>query len=190
GEKMRFLARNLLVGLIWLGGIILSFWLAKHFLGLDFQELINDHADEPVIVYLIFMTSEVIFGIIPPEIFMVWASGSGDIAPYPLLMALLAGISYLAGISGYFIGRGLHPTRFYHWLDSRILRSYTPVLRRYGYFLIIVAALTPIPFSAICMLVGAIEYPFGRFLAFSSVRILRFTAYAWIMHEVSHLWFL
>lgn len=189
-ERVLFLLKNLLAGFVWLLVIILAFYLAKNHLGIDFQALINKYADKPLLVYFIFLVSEVVFGIIPPEAFMVWASGSGDVAPYPILMALFAIISYLAGITGYFIGRRLHATRFYNFLERRILKSYTAVLKRYGGFLIIVAALTPIPFSAICMLVGAIEYPFGRFLAFSSFRFLRFTAYAWLMHHLSDLWFL
>ncbi|MBE0641237.1 MAG: VTT domain-containing protein [Bacteroidales bacterium] len=189
-ERILFLLRNLMAGLLWLGGIILIFWLSRHFLGLDFQHLINQHADEPLFVFGTFLVSEVVFGIIPPEIFMVWAAGSEDLAPYPVLMLMLASISYFSGISGYLIGHRLHPTRFYRWLDRRILGKYLPVLKRYGSFLIIVAALTPIPFSAICMLVGAIEYPFRKFLAYASFRILRFTLYAWVMQQVSLSWFL
>jgi membrane protein DedA with SNARE-associated domain len=189
-ERLHFLLRNLLIGVIWLGGIILVFWFARNFLNLDFQHLIDQHADEPIFVLGTFLVSEVVFGIIPPEIFMVWAAGSGQVAPYPVLMLVLASISYLSGITGYLIGHRLHPTRFYRFLEMRILGKYLPVLKRYGSFLIIVAALTPIPFSAICMLVGAIEYPFRKFLAFASFRILRFTLYAWIMQEVSLSWFL
>lgn len=192
GERKRrtyFLIKNLLNGLAWLFGIILFFYTIQFFFDLDFQSLITRYADRPLLVFLIFLVSEVIFGIIPPEVFMIWAAGSADIAPYPWLMAGLAIISYTAGILGYNIGRMLHNTRFYDFLERRLLKNYIPGLRKYGYFLIIVAALTPIPFSAICMLVGAIQYPFKRFLLFAAFRFLRFTAYAWIMLHVSHYWF-
>jgi len=187
--RTRFLLKNMLTGLIWLAGIILLFYYFKQITGVDFQALIDKHADRPMLILSIFLLSEVVFGIIPPEIFMIWAAGSEDFASYPLIMAMLASISYAAGIVGYFFGRHLHGSRAYAYLERGILRSYIPVLKRYGFFLIIVAALTPVPFSAICILVGAVQYPMQRFLLFSSFRFLRFTAYAWIIHHVSGIWF-
>lgn len=188
-RKAIFLIKNLLSGIIWLVGIILVFYFLKRMLGLDFEALIEQYADQPWLVYLIFLASEIIFGIIPPELFMIWAAGSSAIAPYFILMLLLATTSYLAGILGYLIGRSLHKTKFYLLLEKYILKSYVEVLKKYGYYLIIVAALTPIPFSAICMLVGAVEFPFNKFLAFAAFRFLRFTVYAWLILHVSNFWF-
>lgn len=188
-QRTRFLIRNLVNGLGWLAGIILFFYGIQHFLDLDFEKLIEQYADRPMLVYGIFLVSEVVFGIIPPEVFMIWAAGSSEIASYPVLMAVLAIMSYSAGVIGYFIGRWIRKTKFYHFLEEKALKRYIPGLRRYGYFLIIVASLTPIPFSAVCMLVGAIKYPLHRFLIFAAFRFLRFTAYAWVMLHVSHTWF-
>jgi membrane protein DedA with SNARE-associated domain len=187
--KSGFLLRNLLSGFAWLAMIILFFFLIQAFFDVDFVHLIEKYADKPLMVFLIFLASEVIFGIIPPEVFMIWAAGSSGIASYPFLMVLLAIISYSAGIIGYFLGQRFHKTRAYRKLAVKTLRRYPEVLRRYGGFLIIVASLTPLPFSAICMLVGAIEFPFRKFLAYAAFRFLRFTAHAWLMHHVSHTWF-
>lgn len=187
--KSAFFLRNLLSGLAWLAAVILFFFSIQAIFDLNFINLIERYADNPLMVFLIFLISEVVFGIIPPEVFMIWAAGSGSVASYPLLMLMLAVISYLAGITGYYIGQRFHKTKAYQWLETRALKQYTDVLRRYGGFLVIVAALTPIPFSAICMLVGAIEFPFRKFLAYAAFRFLRFTAYAWLMHHVSHTWF-
>lgn len=189
-EKRRFLLLNLIKGFLWFAGIIGLMAFVQISLNIDYQVLIDQLADRIGLVLLVFILSEVVFGIIPPEIFMLWAAGSSGNISYPVMMGILGALSYGAGVSGYFIGRALSHTRFYLWLHKNVLQKQTHNLRRYGFFLLIVAALTPIPYSAICMLMGAIGYPKGQFLIFAAFRFLRFTIFAWIMLEISNLWFL
>jgi membrane protein DedA with SNARE-associated domain len=146
--------------------------------------------DKPALVYLVYTVSEVVFGIIPPELFMLWASGAPSGISYEVHIILFAIISYLAGIIGFLFGGYFNGTRLYKLIEARILYKHIDTLRKYGYFLLIVAALTPVPFSAVCMLMGAVNYNTGRFLLFSAFRFLKFAAYATVIFHTASMWFL
>ncbi|MEL7003656.1 MAG: VTT domain-containing protein, partial [Bacteroidota bacterium] len=79
----------------------------------------------------------------------------------------------------------MHKIKFLRNIFNQYIRRYKNVLNRYGGFLIFVGAVTPIPFSAICMLVGATGYPFPKFLLMGSARILRFVVYAFVIYQAN-----
>lgn len=182
-----FLFRNLFKGLIWLTIIIALFILYKKFVHVDYLSWLTPVYDNPVIVYFIFLISEIAVGIIPPEIFMIWALRYGNLSGYIAIIAILAVTSYLAGIIGYFIGRYLNTTILYRFFRRKFLGKSEKLLNIYGLYLIIVAAITPVPFSGVAMLVGSVCYPFRKYVLFSLTRFLRFTAYSWIIWEVNTL---
>ena len=92
-------------------------------------------------------------------------------------------ISYVAGVFGYWFGAYLNTTRIYRLVKKRIFGKFEKHFYKYGGFLVIVAAVTPIPFSGICMLVGSLRYPFNKFLLFAMARFVRFTVYAAIIWQ-------
>jgi membrane protein YqaA with SNARE-associated domain len=134
---------------------------------------------------LIFSISEVIIGIIPPEFFMIWSLRSGVLNTYIYYIIILTVISYLAGVTAYFFGRYLHNTRLYKFLHERYLQKSEALLHKFGPYLIVVAALTPVPFSGVAMLVGAIHYPINRYIYFSLTRFLKFALTAYIIWEAN-----
>ncbi len=184
-EKTRFLLSNLLKGFIWLMGIIAIFILFKKYVDQEFLVKLERITGNTFLVYLVFFTSELFFGIIPPELFMIWGLGRGTLLDYANIIAVLSVISYFSGFSGFLFGRFLNTTRFYKFVRVRYLRRYERKLNNYGLYLIIVASLTPVPYSAICMLVGAVKYPVDRFLLFSLFRFLRFAAYSAFIWEAN-----
>ncbi len=186
-EKIRYLASNLARGMAWLLVLLLVFIFLKKNLDSSSLAPLEPFLDRPALVYLIYSLSEFAFGIIPPELFMIWALRSGSLASYVSLVASFAAISYLAGIAGYWIGYFLQTTRIFRYLRRKRLKKYEERLRRFGSFLLVVAALTPVPFSAICMLVGSGRYPFGKFLGVALTRFLRFGLYAWFVWEANML---
>lgn len=186
-RKGRFLFRNLGKGLLWLFGLVVIFVLFNRYVPIDEDSFIYKLYDQPLLVYLIFATSEIIVGIIPPEIFMMWALKSTSIQFYVVDVILLSIISYLAGILGFFIGKWFHNSRIYSFIHGNYLYQYERFLRKYGGFLIVVAAATPLPFSGICILVGSVQYRFRKFLLFASVRFLRFALYAYIIWQANAL---
>ncbi|MEQ8561666.1 MAG: hypothetical protein RID18_09180, partial [Cytophagales bacterium] len=72
-EAFKFFTKNLLQGIVWFALILLVLWLGAKYLPDDIKNWLTPLRERPFLVYSIFFASEVIFGIIPPEIFMVWA---------------------------------------------------------------------------------------------------------------------
>ena len=128
----------------------------------------------PVGLVGLFFFSEVSFGFITPELLIVWAD---ETLKPNWMLALLATLSYTAGIVSYFIGRFWSTRKI---VRERILeRNATTMdqLRRFGGLLIILAALTPLPYPIVCQLSGMNKYPFKYFVWITLVRFLRFGLY-------------
>ena len=58
-------------------------------------------------------------------------------------------------------------------------------LEMFGIYLILIAALTPLPFSAVCILIGSVRYSFGRFALLATSRFIRFGIYALVFWEAN-----
>lgn len=180
--RSRFLFKNLLKGLLWFAVIITAFILVEDYLQENFQETIESIYDEPVPLFGIFFASEVVFGLIPPEFFMmVWTLHDITVASYIVNLVVLTVLSYVAGIIGYWIGSRFSKTAVYQRLHERYLSQYDRNLQRYGGYLVFVGAVTPVPFSATCMLAGSINYNFREFLLICITRVLRFAVYGWMV---------
>ncbi|WP_420317416.1 VTT domain-containing protein [Ekhidna sp.] len=186
-DKRRFLIRNLLRGFLWLAVIVIAFIYARKNYDFSMETVLGPVYDRPTIVYLIFLASEVIFGIIPPEFFMIWSLRGEDLLLYVNNIIALSAISYVAGIIGFGIGAYLKNTRFYRIMKIRVFGKFEKHLNNYGGFLVVVAALTPLPFSGIAMLVGSVHYSFKKYLWFSLFRFLRFLAYGIVIWEANIL---
>ena len=122
----------------------------------------------------LFFFSEVSFGFITPELLIVWA----DETLHPRwTLILLALLSYVAGIASYFLGQ--------YWATRKVVKerflerhkNTMEQLRRFGGLLIILAALTPLPYPIVCQLSGLNKYPFKYFVWITLVRFLRFGLY-------------
>ncbi len=177
--RSRFLLVNLLKGFGILALIVVGYVILQQYAGFDdFMEHIGQW---PIMVYTVFILSEVIFGIIPPELFMIWSVKNGLFESYYLNITLLATISFAAGVLGYFLGSFLQ--RKLPQFFSRYILRYKNTLNKSGGLLILVGAITPIPFSAICMLVGSTNYSFSRFLLIASARFVRFALYSFTIYQ-------
>lgn len=186
-ERTKFLLRNLLKGILWLTILVTAYILAKKYLNFNLEEWLGPLYDSPVLIFSIFLGSEIIFGIIPPELFMFWALRNEDLIVYLGNIVALSIMSYIAGVTGYYIGSYFNTTKIYRLLRRNYLGRYERLFNQYGGFLVIVASLTPLPFSAICMLVGAVKYNFRKFVWFSLFRFLRFLVYSIIIWEANVL---
>jgi len=128
----------------------------------------------PMGVVSLFFISEVSIGFISPELLIVWAD---ETANPRWTLILLATLSYGAGIASYFLGR--------YWATRKVVRerflerhkNTMEQLRRFGGLLIILAALTPLPYPIVCQLCGMNKYPFKYFVWITLVRFLRFGLY-------------
>lgn len=186
-DRVKFLTKNLIKGLLWFAILLVLYVVFKDRISFHPESLIGKVSESPIAIYSIFLVSEVVFGIIPPELFMAWAAQSGDPVIYITYVLLLAIISYGAGVFGFLIGRLVNKAVLYRYARRKFFKQYELVLNKYGGFLIFVAALTPLPFSLICMLVGSAEYRFSTFLLISLTRFLRFGFYSYILWEAGSI---
>ena len=129
----------------------------------------------PINILLVFLASETLLGLVPPEIFIAWSNKM----PNPILyLSLIATMSYLGGIFSYFIGKWLLTIpRIFNYMETK-MKKHLRHIRKWGGFLIVVGALLPIPYSMTSMAAGMIHYRFTSFLLFGLLRYLRFYLYA------------
>jgi membrane protein YqaA with SNARE-associated domain len=183
-----FLLRNLLKGLLWFALIITVYILLEGYIEETLSQHMKTLAGRELLLFSIFTTSEIVFGIIPPEIFMILWQHQGDLVQYIINLSILTVISYGAGVLGYYIGITFTKTAFFRKIRDRYLVQYEYSLRKYGLYLVLVGAVTPIPFSAMCMLAGSVRLPFKTFLLVCISRVLRFAVYGWMVWSFPN-WF-
>lgn len=182
-SRSRFLWRNLIRGLVWFAVILAAYIIARKILiaeemAFD-QKDINNIGDRLPLLFGIFTVSEIVFGIIPPEFFMLIWQSKGVLSEYVMNLTYLTIISYAAGVIGYYIGHFFSRTPLYERISQRYLQQYDRKLRIYGLYLVLVGAVTPLPFSATCMLAGSVHTPIDKFLLVCIARIIRFAGYGW-----------
>lgn len=185
GEKTKFFFRNLIKGLAWFALLILVFILFRKYVDPDYEKLLEPVFNNNLLIFSIYCISEVVIGIIPPELFMMWALRTGNLIDFSLLILLFAVISYAAGFVGYMFGNYLSSTILFRFIRKKYLGKYQVLFKKYGAFLILVAALTPVPYSAISMLVGSFHYPMKKYLFWALSRFIKFAVYATIIWEAN-----
>ncbi len=186
--KMNFLIKNGLNGLVWLAVILIAyFFFDKIVISKNPDAWVENFYARPMIIYLIYFASEFFFGIIPPELFMIWAINKANTANYFLHLGFFAIISYGLGYITFLIGQFLYKRVTFRYIRIRFLKRSWPQLRKYGIFLIVVAALTPLPWSAVCLLVGSAGYPSTRFLRYALFRLLRYALYGYIIFQTHQI---
>lgn len=186
-EKYQFLLRNLVKGIAWLAVLLLLFVYFKDNIIFQADSGLMKYGNSPITVFTIYSISEIVVGIIPPELFMMWSLELAEYRNYIADLALLAIISYTAGTLSYLFGRYFNGTVIYRYIRKKYLRKYEEKFNQYGGFLLIVAAVTPLPYSAICALVGSVKYPFRKFFLITLFRFARFGVYGFLVWQASQV---
>ncbi|MFH4965393.1 VTT domain-containing protein [Gaetbulibacter sp. M235] len=132
-------------------------------------------------VLTFFFVSEILLGLVPPEIFIAWA-GKLD-SPW-LYLSILAVLSYLGGLCSYWIGIGITKIPRVHIYLEKKMEKQLKNSKKWGGFLIIVGALLPLPFSISCMAAGIIAFPFKNVMLYGSLRLVRFLIYGLVIFHV------
>lgn len=169
------------------GGIVLVIFaailLVLEIFFLDFNSLLKTFVEtySPEIIFSFFLLSETVLGLVPPEIFIAWASKSAT--PWFYLF-ILASMSYLGGIIAYYIGNRLFliPAVKYH-IENKIARHITN-LRKWGGLFVFIGAMLPIPHSVVSLACGLIKYNFRYYLLWALFRYLRFALYALVIFQI------
>jgi membrane protein YqaA with SNARE-associated domain len=132
-------------------------------------------------LFITFFASETILGLVPPEIFIAWSKKTSE----PIFnLSILATLSYLGGISAYYIGKAsLKIDAVSEYLEVKMAKHLKNT-KKWGSFLILVGALLPLPFAISCLTAGMIKYPVKNVIVFGLFRFLRFAIYAWAIFSV------
>ncbi len=135
----------------------------------------------PLVIFSIFLVSESLLGLLPPEIFIAWASKSD----YSILfLFLLATISYIGGIISYFIGSRLFLIpAVKDYIEVKIAKHIVN-LRKWGGIFVFLGAVSPLPHSIVSMACGLIKFSFKHYLLWSLFRYVRFLVYALVIFQV------
>ena len=178
-----FLIKNSIkigIGLILLVGILYFVKSLIPDFDNSFEALLEKFDTLPVLIF--FTVSEsVLLGIIPPDLFIVWAQKFE--LPY-LMVFFLGCLSYLGGVISYGIGNKIgHLPKVDNWLKKKFVEHFEKI-RKWGGVLIIFAALFPLPFSPICMIAGMVRFPIPAFLWLGLFRFARFFGYALVLFQV------
>lgn len=129
----------------------------------------------------LFFVSETLLGLLPPDLFIIWAKQFTS--PYAVV-ALLALLSYGGGLLAYFMGvKLLKINRLSHMINVKFAKQFA-MLKSWGGFIIVVAALLPLPYSTMCLGAGMLKYSFKTFLFLGIFRIARFFVYAAVLFQV------
>ena len=169
-------------GYMWWSGLkIIFIWflvmvplvlLLKYLIDLDpfFQYIVEDLSG--LFVWVVFLLSESFLGLIPPDIFIIWAE---KFSLPMVIVAILGVLSYIGGIFSYLIGHWLSTRPKIKVYSERVLNKYIIVARKWGGAFIIISALFPFsPFSMVVIAVSLLKYPFNSYLIYGISRIIRF----------------
>ncbi|MFH0842420.1 MAG: short-chain dehydrogenase [Bacteroidota bacterium] len=158
--------------LIWFLIMVPLVLLLKYLIDLEpvFRYITEDLPN--YLVWVVFLVSESFLGLMPPDIFIIWA---GKFDSTLLIITLLGILSYIGGIISYYIGHWLSITPKIKAYSERALNKYIVLSRKWGGAFIIISSLFPFsPFSMIVIAVSLLRYPFKLYLFFGVSRILRF----------------
>ncbi len=163
--------------------IFVAVLLGLEYFLLDFNALLNNlvASYSKQIIFSFFLLSETVFGLVPPEIFIAWASKS--VSPW-LYLFILATMSYVGGIFAYFIGNRLFliPAVKNH-IENKIA-NHIANLRKWGGLFVFIGAMLPLPHSMVSLACGLIKYKFTHYLLWALFRYLRFYIYALVIFQI------
>ncbi len=108
---------------------------------------------------------------IPPDAYLL-AGVAAHTEPWVVISAATLG-SMIGGIGSYFIGRYFGTKRFAIRLVAPFKAKGTAYINRFGTGAVILAALTPLPFSILCILSGMMGMAFHRLLLAATFRLPR-----------------
>lgn len=181
-----YFSQNLIKGFVYLLLLIAALVLAKRYFSEQYDLIEHWVSDDYWLMFLIFLISEVFVGILPPELFMAWTKDDPALL-YEWVIIAMSLLSIGAGWINFYFGNKIGEMAYFKRFFGKKLKKYRKRYDEYGAGIIIVAALTPLPFALISLIAGSLSYSSKKYLIFSSFRILRFVVYGLIIWNVSSI---
>lgn len=141
------------------------------------MKLVNkilDYSAKPWYAWVVFVMTifESIFLFIPPEVFMTPAIVSDKKRAFPITTAAAIG-SVVGGAIAYMIGLWLFDTvgiwLIQHVASMEKFELTQSLFNQYGILIIILTAITPIPYKVLAICAGFLQYPVLVFLGVSAI---------------------
>lgn len=142
---------------------------------MKFAEYILKKSESPAYAWIVFFLTicESIFLFVPPEVFMTPPIIANKKRALPITLAAALG-SIVGGTIAYMIGAWLYDS-VGMWLITTfsnpelIETAIKPMFSRYGILIIVLTAVTPIPYKLLAIWLGFIGYPILLFLGVSAI---------------------
>ncbi|MBQ2845148.1 MAG: DedA family protein [Alphaproteobacteria bacterium] len=140
-----------------------------------FSEFILKKSESPAYSWIVFLLTvcESIFLFIPPEVFMTPPIIANKKRALPITMAAALG-SLVGGAIAYMIGMWLYDSVGIWLIETfsnpdLIETAIKPMFTKYGILIIVLTAVTPIPYKLLAIWLGFIGYPIWLFLLVSAI---------------------
>lgn len=164
------------IGLIPIIIIFLVFFFALKSVGTENYMYIVDYIDENFgllgIFLYVLIVDFLILPLSPDFVFPVVASMT-----WYKVIPVIGIASSLGGVLGYATGRLLYKIPLIRRFANKAMDKWGAYIRKYGIAFIILAALTPIPFSTICVAAGVAKLPSRKAIPACFFRIIRMAVY-------------
>lgn len=135
---------------------------------------------------LVFFLSETLVSPLPPDAILWIVAGSELSASWYLPVTVLGLLSTLGGHVGWWCGGHLATTGLVRRVLGRHHGRSIEVTRRYGVWAVVLAAVTPLPWSVTSWTAGALHMPWKRYLLGSLTRFPRIVLYYVLIHAGHH----
>ena len=169
--------RYIFRGLISLVLLVCIFATIRYFLPADYVDYLHELADHPLILFITFVISEVVIGFIPPEAFMM-VFVDQSLWFFAVVLAIMTVLSIMSGAIAYSIGYYFKNSALVRYLNERpSTKIYIGYYHSMSGLLVVLAALTPLPFGLISLISGLFSLKFRTYLTYSTFRIFRFGVY-------------
>ncbi len=156
---------------------------------MKFSEFILQKSESRAYSWIVFLLTvcESIFLFIPPEVFMTPPIIANKRRALPITVAASLG-SLVGGAIAYMIGLWLYDSVGIWLIETfsnpeLIETAIKPMFTKYGILIIVLTAVTPIPYKLLAIWLGFIGYPMFLFLAVSAIfRTGRFAIIATLLY--------
>ena len=181
-ELQKIIRKNIIRGIIFLFALIALIFLAA----LTFDEELKAMASWLVENFGIFGIGAIVFfadlilSPIPPDAALFFIGKSTLHQDWAIYVPILGVVSTIAGIFGWMIGHKLKDISYFKKIISYFEdKEHRHATKNFGFWMVFLGALTPLPFSLTCWLAGIFRMPFKSFVLAASFRIPRFIIYYW-----------
>jgi len=178
-KRETHLAWNIIKTILITLAVLLILVLLKRVIGTPLRDLSIQLVDEFGLAGIFATVLFIDTFIVPmsPDI-VIFVSVASARNPFVLVLTMSAA-SVLAGQFGYIIGKALGHTRIVRHFVKPYMRKGHYMVGKYGIWAVVIASLTPVPYSTICWLAGMMDMKYSDFFISSLWRVPRF--FLWYM---------